>query len=199
MEATEKAIQEWMQQWGYHAVVPSLLVDPAGVPWAWIFLMLLADETHMNITLVLFYGFFVLMLSDHILYWVGSLGSHRILPFLYKRWPRLEEKVEKARGEVISRGAIAIIFGRYIPVVGRWTGLGAGMAEMPYVKFALFEAIGAAISVFGFGLLAHFIGRRMVDHPLFHEVLLGIIVAASLVTALGFIVARCVRRPAPTT
>ncbi len=35
---------QWTEDYGYHAVVPALLIDPAGVPWAWIFLMLLAAE-----------------------------------------------------------------------------------------------------------------------------------------------------------
>jgi membrane-associated protein len=197
MEATEKAIQLWMQEWGYHAVVPSLLVDPAGVPWAWIFLMLLAEQARMNIALVLLYGFFVLMLSDHVLYWIGSLGSHKLLPRFYTRWPGLEEKVEHACHEVTKRGAFAIVFGRYIPFVGRWTGLGAGLAGVPYAKFALLDAIGAGISVFGFGILAHVVGRETMNHPLFHEVLLGLVVAASLATGIGFILARYIRRPAP--
>ena len=61
-------VTSWIHAYGYHAVVPILVADPAGVPWAWIFLMMLAEEARLNSWLLLGYGFAVLTINDHLLY-----------------------------------------------------------------------------------------------------------------------------------
>src|SRR3712207_9588538 len=76
--AKEQALQ-WTHDYGYHAVVPALLVDPAGVPWAWIFLMLLAGEAGKSIPLMLIYGCAVMTLADHLFYWIGVRGGRPLV------------------------------------------------------------------------------------------------------------------------
>ncbi len=49
LKATSEQAQIWVAQYGFHAVVPTLLADPAGVPWAWIFLILFAGAAGLNV------------------------------------------------------------------------------------------------------------------------------------------------------
>ncbi len=185
MPELEKSIQVWIAHYGYHAVPFALLTDPAGIPWAWIFLMLLAEEARKNVALMLFYGFFVLMAFDHILYWVGALGGQKLVRRVCKNKPNWAQNFNGAREQIHKRGAIAVIFGRYLPLVGRWIGLGAGLGAMNYAKFSLYDAIGAAISAFGFGLLAHFVGRKTIEHPYFYPIVIGAMILAILTAAVG--------------
>lgn len=185
MPELEKSIQLLVAQYGYHAVPFALLTDPAGIPWAWIFLLLLAEEAKKNVTLMLFYGFFVLMAFDHVLYWVGALGGQKLVQKVCAKKPDWAPMFETARDNIHKHGALAVIFGRYLPLVGRWMGVGAGLSAMNYAKFSLYDAIGAAISAFGFGLVAHFVGRKTIEHPNFYPIVIGAMVCVTIVTLVG--------------
>ncbi len=185
MAELEKSIQLLVAQYGYHAVPFALLTDPAGIPWAWIFLLLLAEEAKKNVALMLFYGFAVLMAFDHILYWLGALGGQKMVQKICVKKPDWAPIFEKASDSIQKRGALAVIFGRYLPFVGRWMGIGAGLSAMNYAKFSLYDAIGAAISAFGFGLVAHFVGRKTIEHPNFYPMVLGAMILVTLASVAG--------------
>ncbi|RYG75089.1 DedA family protein [bacterium] len=185
MPELERSLSHWMAQYGYHAVPFAILSDPAGIPWAWIFLMLLAEEAGKNIWIMLFYGFSVLMAADHILYWVGIYGGQKLVNRVCAKRPNWAENFAASRENIRKHGPAAVIFGRYLPLVGRWMGLGAGLAGMNYARFSLYDAIGAAISAFGFGLLAHFVGRKTIEHPYFYPILVAVVAGATLFTIMG--------------
>jgi membrane protein DedA with SNARE-associated domain len=168
--ASDQALQ-WTNRYGYHAVVPALLLDPGGVPWPWIFLMLLAHEAGKSVPLLLAYGFALMSVLDHALYFVGVRTRGRARRAFENRWPSIAGMMASAENAIRKRGFWAVAIGRFVPVVGRWVGVGAGMADVPWKQFAFFDAIGVAISVLGFGLAAHFVGRKTIDAPWFHEAL----------------------------
>ena len=184
-KSIEATISVLMREYGYHAVPFAILSDPAGVPWAWIFLMLLAEEAGKNIVLMLVYGFAALMAFDHIIYWIGRLGGQKLVRRVCKNRPNWAPMFTNLSEQIQKRGALAVIVGRYLPFVGRWMGLGAGLAGVSYPKFAIYDAIGAALSAFGFGLVAHFVGRKTIEHPYFYQVLVGCIVGATLFGIVG--------------
>lgn len=188
MAGFEEVARHLVAQYGYHAVPFALLTDPAGIPWAWIFLMLLAEEAGKNVTLMLFYGFFVLMAFDHLLYWVGALGGPRLVHRVCAKKPDWARAFDTARENIRRRAFVSIVFGRYFPFVGRWIGLGAGLAAMNYAKFSLLDAISAAISAFGFGLVAHFVGRKTIEHPQFYTVIVLAMIAATVAGVAGIAV-----------
>ena len=179
----------WTQQYGYHAVVPTLVIDPAGIPWAWIFLMLIAEEALLNIPLMLIYGFAVLTITDHLFYALGYYGGRPLMTKISKRWPKIAAAVLAAEEVMKGKGAWVIAWGRYLPIVGRWVGTGAALANVPYARFAIFDAIGVALTVVGFGALAHFVGREIIDEPWFPQAIMGAYlfttVATAIVTAYG--------------
>ncbi|MBW3637189.1 MAG: VTT domain-containing protein [Armatimonadetes bacterium] len=185
MSALESSLNQWIAQYGYHAVPFAVLSDPAGVPWAWIFLMLLAEEAGKNVPLMLFYGFGVLMAFDHLLYWIGALGGSRLVNRVCANRPKWAQNFEAARDTIHRHGALSIIFGRYLPFVGRWMGLGAGLAKLNYAKFSIYDAIGSGLSAFGFGLVAHFVGRKTIEHPQFYNVVVILMVGLTLAGVAG--------------
>lgn len=170
--ASDQALQ-WTNQYGYHAVVPALLLDPGGVPWPWIFLMLLAGEAGKSVPLMLAYGFVLMTVLDHALYFVGVRVRGSARRTFEKRRPSLACVMTKAENTIRTRGFWAIAMGRFVPVVGRWVGVGAGMADVAWSQFAVFDAIGVAITVLGFGLAANWVGRKTIDAPWFHEAVGG--------------------------
>lgn len=182
MDPLKQQVLLWTQHYGYHAVVPSLLLDPAGVPWAWIFLMMLAEEAGRSVPLMLLYGFLVMTLVDHALYGVGVLGGRRLLLRVGRRWPKIVDVISNAERVVCSKGGWAVAAGRFMPLLGRWVGLAAGLTNVPYRCFALYDAIGVFITVVGFGLLASFVGRKTIDHPWFTSALTCVVLGAIMVS-----------------
>src|ERR1051325_2986598 len=128
--------QAWVGQYGYHAVVPTLLIDPAGVPWAWIFLILFAGAAKLQVPAMLLYGFAVLSAFDHALYWLGLKGGRPLVEKIGRRFPKIADALHKAEDAMRGRGIWAITLGRYLPIVGRWVGAGAGLANVPLARFA---------------------------------------------------------------
>lgn len=174
----------WTEQYGYHAVVPTLVVDPAGVPWAWIFLMLIAAEAKLNIITMLAYGFAVLTIVDHLLYALGCFGGRPLMAKLTARWPKIAAAMTASENAMRGKGVWMVAWGRYLPVVGRWVGTGAALANVPYVRFAIFDAIGVAVTVLGFGATAHFVGREIIDYPWFPQAVMGTYIFTTVATAL---------------
>ena len=192
LQATSEQAQIWVGHYGFHAVVPTLLIDPAGVPWAWVFLILFAGAAGLNVWGMLFYGFAVLMLFDHLLYWIALKGGRPLVAKIGARFPKWAEALEKSESamsgpEGTRRGAWTIALGRYLPIVGRWVGAGAGLANVPFARFASFDAIGVALTIFGFGLPTHFIGAQIMDKPWFPQAVAFTFLASTFITAIVII------------
>jgi membrane protein DedA with SNARE-associated domain len=177
----------WTHQYGYNAVIPSLLLDPAGVPWAWIALLLIAEKARLNIPLILIYGFVVLLANDIILYALGYWGGRPLMNWMGKRFPRFAGILQRAERASAGRAILAITFGRFLPFVGRWVGAGAGLANISFTRFVIFDILGVAITVFGFGLLAHFAGRLLITQSWFPAAVICTFVAGVIGSIVAFV------------
>ncbi|BCM90116.1 hypothetical protein IAD21_01967 [Abditibacteriota bacterium] len=173
MQSLEPQLLDWLARYGYGAALPAVLSDPAGIPWAWIFLMLLAQEAGKNVTIMLLLGFGTLWTCDLVLYFIGYRWGTKLVAWLERKHPHWKETLDKARSQMQKRGALAVIIGRYLPLMGRWVGLGAGMAQVPPGKFVVYSGVGASLSAFGFGIPAHLLGREIVGNPLLMPLALG--------------------------
>lgn len=180
--------QAWVADYGFHAVIPALLADPAGVPWAWIFLILFAEAAKLDVWWMLMYGFLVLSLFDHLMYWIGLRGGRPLIDKIGQRFPKWAVALEKSEqamscAEGARRGAWSIALGRYLPIVGRWVGAGAGLANVPFARFAFYDALGVGLTVIGFGLPTHLIGAQIMDEPWFPQAIAFTFIASTILTA----------------
>jgi membrane protein DedA with SNARE-associated domain len=187
LKAASDQAEIWVGKYGFHAVIPTLLIDPAGVPWGWIFLILFAGAAGLNIWGMMFYGFVVLSLFDHAMYWVGLKGGRPLVNKIGGRFPKWAMALEKAELAMRGKGVWAVTFGRYVPIIGRWVGMGAGLANLPYATFALFDAIGVALTVVGFGLPTHLVGAEIKDKPWFPQAIALAFILGTVVTAIAII------------
>lgn len=184
--ATKQALS-LIENYGYHAVIPALLVDPAGVPWLWICLMILASEANKSLLVMLIYGFAVVTVFDHVLYWCGVRGGRPLIEKLGRRWPAVSKGMEQAEEAVMSREIWMITLGRYLPIVGRWVGIGAGLAGVSFLRFAIYDAIGVALTVVGFGLVSFYVGLRIMESPAFPYIIGGGFIVGTAFTVLFLI------------
>lgn len=190
---------EWIGAYGYGAVIPALLLDPGGIPWPWVFLMLLAEEARLSVPLMIVLGFGVLSVFDHALYLVGRFGAP-LLRRIETRWPQTADILRKSEDTVRRNGFWSITVGRFLPFLGRWVGLGSGLAKTPWMQFAFFNSLGVLITVAGFGVAANVVGQKTIDAPWFHHALFVAFVGGTVFTVGGAAIGlwRSRRKNSPT-
>jgi membrane protein DedA with SNARE-associated domain/membrane-associated phospholipid phosphatase len=102
------------------------------------------------------------ILGDTIGYLVGRRWGHRILRTVGRRVPflrrRIDEHLETATSYLRHRGGIAIFLGRFTAALRVMVPGLAGMAEMPYGEFFVYNAAGGVLWGTGFVLLGFFAG-----------------------------------------
>jgi len=161
--------------YGYWAVAATLLLENAGVPVPGESVLLLASflaytEHDLRVGLIILVGTAAATLGDNLGYFIGHRGGRRLL----ERHRRIFHVSDAAlaRGERLfeRHGSITILFARFVFGMRVIAGPMAGVLRMPWKRFAVFNALGAAlwvtvISVVGYSfgsqwkLLMHFMKR----------------------------------------
>lgn len=93
---------------------------------------------------------------------VGYLFGKKVGPALFRRPDsRLfkQEYVEKAKTFFDRHGAKSIVLARFIPIVRTFTPIVAGVGEMRYRTFVMFNVLGGFLWAVGITLLGHFLGQ----------------------------------------
>jgi undecaprenyl-diphosphatase len=103
------------------------------------------------------------IIGDTIGYAVGRRWGHQILHGAGKHIPfirhRIDEHLASARAFLQRRGGHAVFFGRFTAALRVMVPGLAGMAELPYGQFLLWNAIGGFVWGTGFVLLGYFAGN----------------------------------------
>jgi len=102
------------------------------------------------------------IIGDSVGYVVGRRWGHQILRGLGARVPflgrRIDEHLETARAYLLRRGGMAVFVGRFTAALRVMVPGLAGMAEMPYGEFALYNVAGGLLWGTAFVLLGYFAG-----------------------------------------
>jgi len=117
----------------------------------------LAYEHHLSLALVIVVATLAEYAGSFTAYGVGRLGGHSAVERFRKYVLMTRKDVERVERFFDGRGAWAVALARIIPLVRAFTGLVAGLLEVPVAPFALFNLIGtaiwvSAISLFGYAL-----------------------------------------------
>jgi membrane-associated protein len=140
------------------------------------------------------------ILGDAVNYAVGRMVGTRIihLAIVDRRWRRWINPAHIARAhEFFERhGGKAIILGRFMPIVRTFVPFVAGVAEMSYPSFAMYNVGGAIIWV-GLGIGAGYVfGNVPIVKDNFSIVAIGIVIVSILPMVFEYIrYRRAPRRP----
>ncbi|HEX2570917.1 MAG TPA: VTT domain-containing protein [Polyangia bacterium] len=97
------------------------------------------------------------ILGDATSYWIGKKTGPRLFNRPRSRLFR-PEHVERAQAFYEKHGGKAIIIARFMPLVRTFVPVVAGVAGMPYRRFAAFNVIGGAAWVLSMTFLGYFLG-----------------------------------------
>jgi len=156
-------IQEIAHQYGYWAVFVGILLENLGIPLPGETVTLvggfLAGSGQLNYWFVLTSAILGAVIGGTCGYWIGRYTGW---PFLLKlsRFLRIpEERLEASKHKFSENAAKAVFFGRFVALLRILAGLLAGIAEMSYGKFFLYNLAGAAVWAFVMVTISFFLGR----------------------------------------
>lgn len=117
-------------------------------------------EPFLNVFLLLGLLFFAAVLGDNTNYWVGrKIGLKAVqIKFRKKRIVK-QEYLDKTHAFFEKYGTKTIIMARFVPIVRTFTPFVAGIAEMKYRRFLLFDIVGGAIWIGSLTIAGYFLGQ----------------------------------------
>lgn len=118
------------------------------------------------------------ILGNFVGYWCGKYFGHRLLK-MKDNWLFKKEYIHKAHEFYEKRGGGAIILARFLPVVRTFAPIVAGIVEMDFKKFALYNIVGGLIWVGSLVTLGYLLGENPWVQRNLEYVILGIVVVAT--------------------
>jgi membrane protein DedA with SNARE-associated domain len=192
------AIAPVLQHYGLVAIGLLILVEDFGVPAPGETILIAgsvyAGAGHLNIVAVGVVGFIAAIIGDNIGFAIGHFGG-RALALRWGKYVFLtEERLNKAEHFFDRRGAIVITFARFVEGLRQANGIIAGITGMHWLRFLIFNAIGAALWVGTWVTAGYFAGNHITT--IYHYVNLYsyYLLIALGVLILGFVIRRLLRR-----
>ncbi|AFY42639.1 DedA family protein [Nostoc sp. PCC 7107] len=156
-------IQEFAHQYGYWAIFLGILLENLGIPLPGETITLvggfLAGSDELSYWLVLGDAVAGAVLGSACGYWVGKLGGWHFLLQIGKIFRISEEKLLNIKDQFSQNAAKAIFFGRFFALLRIFAAPLAGIAEVPFLKFFLYNLAGATTWAAVMVTLAFFAGR----------------------------------------
>jgi membrane-associated protein len=158
-----EAIQELAQQYGYWAIFFGILLENLGLPIPGETVTLaggfLAGNDQLNYWYVLADAASGAILGGTCGYWIGRYGGWPLLLSLGRVFRVKEAQLEEIRRQFSENAGKAVLLGRFIALLRIFASPLAGIAEMPFLKFMLYNVAGACAWASVMVSLAYFAGQ----------------------------------------
>ena len=85
------------------------------------------------------------LIGTSICYFIGRLGGVRILTFLKNRFPKTSKGIKASEEKMEHFGALAVCFGRVIPLCRTYIAFIAGSIRQPFTQFLTYSFFGITV------------------------------------------------------
>ena len=202
------ALSSPLQHFGVWAIALLIMLEDFGIPVPGETILIAgavyAGAGRLNIVSVGVAAFIAAIIGDNIGFAIGHFGG-RALALRWGKYVFLtEERLDKAERFFDRRGAIVITFARFVEGLRQANGIIAGISGMHWLRFLIFNAIGAALWVGTWVSLGYFAGNHITT--IYHYITLYsyYVLIALAILLVGYIAWRLRRRrrrrtlPSPT-
>ena len=156
-------IQELAHNYGYWAIFCGILLENLGIPLPGETVTLvggfLAGSHELSYWLVLGNAVAGAVIGGICGYWVGRLGGWSLLVRISSFFRISEARIVLIKEQFSRNAAKAIFFGRFLALLRIFSAPLAGIAEVPFGKFFLYNLAGATAWASVMVTLAFFAGR----------------------------------------
>lgn len=191
------ALTGLLQSYGYAVLFLLVGLESLGIPLpgeaALVTAATFAATGHMSIYMVVVTAAAASILGDNGGYWIGRKGGLALLR-RYGRFLHIEEsEIHRAHDFFERHGAKTVFIGRFIALLRTWAAVLAGVGEMRYSTFMLYNAAGGITWAITFGTFGYVFGRNFptleqyVGQATLALVLLGALVVALVLGARWFL------------
>lgn len=188
-----------IQTYGYWMVFAAIAIESMGIPFPGE-TALLAGATYagatgnLNIALVILAAAMGAIIGDNLGYLIGRYGGYRLLGRV-ARYIRLDQShLDAAQRYFARHGNKTVFLGRFMALLRAWAAFLAGVNQMPWRAFLLWNALGGIVWAVIYGTLGYALGNNL---PLLGQVVhtLGVVgVALTVAFVLAVIVYWRMRR-----
>ncbi len=155
-----QALAPVISQYGYLALAGLLFLEDFGLPvpgeTVLVAAAFYAGLGKLNLVLVIIIGFIAAVLGDNVGYSIGRLGGRPLV----ERWGKYilltSERLDKAQSYFNNHGGKIVAGARFIDGLRQLNGIIAGISEMRWLKFLMFNMLGAAVWVSFWSLIAYY-------------------------------------------
>lgn len=158
-----ETIQEFARQYGYWAVFLGILLENLGIPLPGETITIaggfLAGSGELNYWFVLLSAVAGATLGGNFGYWVGRYGGWPLLLKLGQVFRFREEQLFELKEQFTQNAGKAVFLGRFIALLRIFASPLAGIAEMPFWKFSVFNVAGATAWAAVMVSLSFFLGQ----------------------------------------
>ena len=142
-------LEEFARTYGYWAVLLGIMLENLGIPLPGESIVLvggfLAGRGDLGFWQVLACVIFGGVVGNTFGYWVGIYGGWPLV-LRVSRWFRIDEqKLLDIKQRFSLNAARAVFFGRFITLLRIFAGPLAGIVEMPFAQFMLYNVLGAVL------------------------------------------------------
>jgi membrane-associated protein len=158
-------LRNQIAQYGYWAVGVTLLLENAGVPVPGETILLLASflaysREELQLSYIIVVGVCAATLGDNLGYFIGYRGGRRLFDRYRSTFHIKPETIIRGERLFDKYGAVTIFFARFIFGLRVIAGPLAGVLNMPWKRFAVFNFLGALLWV----TVISFVGYKFGKH-----------------------------------
>jgi membrane protein DedA with SNARE-associated domain len=158
-----ETIQEIARQYGYWAVFLGIALENLGIPIPGETITLvggfLAGSGELNYWIVLASAIAGAVLGASGGYWIGRLGGWALLLRVGRFFRITEEQLIDVKTQFSENAFRAVFFGRFVAFLRILASPMAGIIEMPFPQFMLYNLAGATVWASVMVTLSFFLGR----------------------------------------
>ena len=193
-----EALSSPLQHFGVWAIALLIMVEDFGIPVPGETILIAgaiyAGAGRLNVVAVGVAAFIAAIIGDNIGFAIGHFGG-RALALRWGKYVFLtEERLDKAERFFDRRGAIVITFARFVEGLRQANGIIAGITGMHWLRFLIFNAIGAALWVGTWVSLGYLAGDHITTIYHYITVYSYYVLIALAVLVVGYIALRLRRR-----
>lgn len=149
MHWVEVFLRTALTEWGYWAVLIALLGESAGIPLPGETVLMLASfvahkTPQLEIGWVVLVGIVAAVLGDNLGFLLGRKLGRRLIHWWKKIFRMDDEDIGAARDQIRRHGGATVFWARYIFGLRTVAGPIAGMLDMEWRRFLLYNLLGAA-------------------------------------------------------
>ncbi len=121
---------------------------------------LFARDGYLDMSLLLVLLYAAAVFGDNTNYFIGKNVGLRVLKLKFRSKPIVkQEYLDKTHAFYEKYGPKAIILARFVPIVRTFAPFVAGIAEMKYRTFFLYDLLGGFIWIFSLTFAGYFLGH----------------------------------------